>query len=360
MSGGFMGKKFLTNVLLIIFGVVAGLLFAELAVRVFYPQDRMVTWLEMHPSGFMMNQSGGNAFQEHGERRAKYKFTKNRLRGFGNSGTEQAILAIGDSFTFGLLLNEQDTFVNHLQTKMEAAQKNSARILNGGVGGAGLADWPAWLAAFGDKIKPGLVIYFFNIHDLDRALSKNLYVLQRDSLLKTQRWQPREFMFRLGQKRWYRWFQAHSDLANLIVKVFWKNFYFIDLTDDFNPQNTSVPIPKESDFLLSSDYSLELGKLLIGKMQAWCSDNNCELIVTTTGFFDKESQPNHTTKLYEWLLEHHASSASELNFFDNTECVQNKAAENLETIQIPNDSHPDEKGAAIIAECTWSWLDSAK
>lgn len=47
--------------------LVISLFVAELAVRIILPQDKMVTWLEMHPDGFMMNQSGGKAFQELGD-----------------------------------------------------------------------------------------------------------------------------------------------------------------------------------------------------------------------------------------------------------------------------------------------------
>ncbi len=69
------------SVTIIVASTLVGLLLAEFSVRLLFSQNRMVTWLEMHPRGFMMNQEGGTAFQEFGERRADYRFTKNRFRG---------------------------------------------------------------------------------------------------------------------------------------------------------------------------------------------------------------------------------------------------------------------------------------
>jgi hypothetical protein len=227
-----MNKKHLINTFLIIFGIISGLIIAEFSVRLILPQNRMVTWLEMHPEGFMMNQSGGNSFQELSELTAYYRFTKTRLRSEQIVKDKTKILAIGDSFTFGLLLNEEDTYVQHIQNKLDA-ENDSVQLLNGGVGGAGLADWPAWLENFGGDVSPDIILYFIHVKDLDRALSKNIYVAKGDSLIKTQRWKPRQFMFDIGQLTWYRWLQANSDLANLVVKVLWKHVYYQDLTNNF-------------------------------------------------------------------------------------------------------------------------------
>lgn len=110
-------SKVLKIGLLIISASILTLLFGEFLVRVILPQDRMVTWIEMHPDGFVMNQSGGTAFQELGERKAEYRFNKERLRGGKIQDSKVNILAIGDSFTFGLLLNEEDTYIQQLQQK---------------------------------------------------------------------------------------------------------------------------------------------------------------------------------------------------------------------------------------------------
>lgn len=310
----------------------------------------------MHPDGFMMNQAGGTAFQELGDIKADYRFTSQRLRGNEIDSAPHKVLAIGDSFTFGLLLNEEDTYITHLNDALLNFGNDSVVVLNGGIGGAGLGDWPGWLETFGKKIKPDVVLYFLHTSDLDRALSKNLYVLKQDTLIKTQRWQPRAFMFVLGQKNWYRSLQAHSHLFNIIVKILWKKAYFKDLTHSFNHSNTHVPIPNQEDFFLESDYSVHLGQKLLEQMDKWCVENECQLIITTTGFFQGDAESNHTSKLYSHILENPAFLPGSVLFYDNSPCLDSLTAGNLDGIRIPGDSHPNEQGAQLIADCTWSWF----
>ncbi len=348
----------LLNSSLFLLSIFFTLLLAELAIRIVLPQDKMVTWLEMHEQGFMMNQINGNSFQELDSRVASYTFTEQRLRGSNKDRVpEQRILAIGDSFTFGLLLDEERTYIHHLNQRLLNSGNDLTFILNGGVGGAGLADWPLWLETFGENIQPDKVLYFLNVHDIDRALSKNLFVLQNDSLIQSKRWEPQQFMFSLGKKGWYRWLQAHSQLANIIVKVLWKNVYFNDVTNNFDAKNSSTVIPKYDDFSLESNYSKELSLALFERMQNWCASNNCELIVTTTGFFEQNKTDTHTAKFYNSILKN--GLPNELLFYDNSLCVDSLASHNLDGIRIPGDSHPNEEGASIIAECTWQWLPSA-
>lgn len=344
-----------TNTCLVLLSVVITLVIAEFMVRGFLPQNRMVTWLETHPKGFMMNQAGGSSFQQFADRTANYSFTKQRLRGQEKDSTNKnRILAIGDSFTFGLLLNQEHTFTHQLNQNLKQAGNDSTVILNGGVGGAGLADWPLWLETYGKDVAPHIVLYYLNVSDLDRALSKNLFVLQNDSLIKSMRWQPQTFMFKLGKKGWYRWLQAKSDIANILVKLMWKHLYFKDVTHNFNAEESSYLIPDYDDFLLESDYSLNLGLKLISRIHNWCSANNCELIVTTTGFFEQKEQPDHTSKLYNSILE--SGLPSNIPFYDNTTCVNDLASNDLNNIRIPIDLHPNELGAEFIATCTWQWL----
>ncbi|MDR9416776.1 MAG: hypothetical protein RI564_10855, partial [Gracilimonas sp.] len=274
-----------------------------------------------------------------------YFINEQRLRGPSPDPDKDQILALGDSFTFGLLLDQEDTYLHLMQEKMGS---DSLQILNGGIGGSGLADWPGWLAEFGQQINPDYILYYMNTEDLERALSKNLFVLEGDSVIKSQRWKPRDWMFSIGRQGWYQCLQAHSDFFNLVVKVLWAKVYFNDLTHGFDPQKTEVPIPDNSEFLINSDYSLRLANHILHNMNNWCSENDCELIITTTGYFSIEDPPAHTYRLYEWLKEQN----HDFTFFDITPCVDDLAQNDLSSITIPDDGHPNERGAEIIAKCT--------
>lgn len=344
-------KKNVQNTLLVLGSVIVTLLIAEGLVRLIIPQDRMVTWIEMHPRGFVMNQPGGKSFQEFNDRRAEYRFISERLRGNSPDPDRQKILAIGDSFTFGLLLDEEETYVHKLENTLQSLDYNY-QILNGAVGGAGLADWPLWLEEYGKGVAPDKVLYFLNIHDVDRALSKNLFVIdtETEGLIPSQRWEPNEFLFRMNRTATLRWLQTHSVLANRLISQLWKTVYFADVTDNFNPETSSVPIPEIEKLYVESDYSLQLSRLLFERMDNWCRENGCELIVATTGFFvnDADVSP-HTEKLYNSILE--SGITEGVPFLDITPCVEEITGGDINSVRIPGDSHPNEEGAAMIADC---------
>jgi len=350
-------SRIIKTSLLILISTLAAVLFCELVVRLFLPQDKMVTWIQMHPEGFVMNQPGGFAFQELGERRAEYRFNSNRLRGSSVDSQKVNVLTIGDSFTFGLLLNEENTYVHLLQEKANALYPDSLQFLNGGVGGAGMADWPAWVDKFGPDLEIDYILYFLNYDDIQRALSKNIYIFDPsapDSLMRSQRWQPRALMRYFEQRKSYRWLQANSELANILVKLMWRNLYFKDLTHEFDPAKSSVEIPELESFSEDSEYSLNLGAAILDKLDSWCTQNGCEFLVFTTGFFDDETMSAYDEKFYRYykttLLE------TREHFFDNQACVEDRASSGIQELIIPGDTHPNEQGAKTIADCTWEEL----
>lgn len=318
----------------------------------------MVTWIEMHPEGFVMNQSGGTSFQEFQDLRVEYNFSKQRLRGDEPKDKKVNILTLGDSFTFGLLLPEEQSYVSLLQNRADSLAADSIQFLNAAVGGAGLADWPLWLESFGEDLNPDYVIYFLNYDDISRALSKNLFIYDEtapDSLIRSQRWEPREYMFSLGQKKWYRWLQAHSQLMNGIVKVLWRNLYHKELTSDFDPEKSSVPIPSVENFSPESDYSNKLGNQVLTNMSNWCVANDCKLLIATTGFFSAQDISPYDSTFNQWISD--SEWTSKALYHDITPCVMSAANNDLDSITIPGDSHPNKEGAAIITDCTWNWLE---
>ena len=423
-------KSLLSSLLLIAGSVLISFVLVEGLVRLFFPQDRLVTWIEMNDLGFMQNQSGGEFFQERDGRRAEYLLDQNGLRvgvddAFhqrkngshqAETGSHQAerVLVLGDSFTFGLLLEESDTFIQRWEEMLAMDQDRpgrSFRLLNAGVGGAGLADWPLWLEEYGPGLQPDWVIYVMNTADVERALSKNLFVLDEESgmLQTSQRWKPRRFFRSLGRNRVYQWIQAHSEFVNRFTTFLWKSVYFEDLTGDLQQEKARVPIPSEEQFSMESAYSLDLSLAILDRMRTWCEGQGCRLMGTTTGFFMEGEAGLHTQRVYEALTQPHQPVVP---FFDITPCVVQSVAQSttvdveenmagsvpgdvsgdasesmpgdvlqsvpedksgdvhessdegspdagrlgtesniLDRIRIPGDSHPDELGAAIIARC---------
>lgn len=189
-------------------------------------------------------------------------------------------------------------------------------------------------------------------------MSKNLFIydeIASNSLIQSQRWKPRTFAQQISKVGWYRWLQANSELFNILVKILWKHTYFEDLTHNFNPEKSQVPIPNLDSFDAESEYPTKLAYSIINQIDSWCDLNDCEFLVINTGFFKTKKMSSYDQKFYEWFK--NDSLKLKGIYHDNSPCIQKQIVSNLDEIRISGDSHPNEKGAKIIADCTWGKLE---
>ena len=105
----------------------------------------------------------------------RYRFGEPHLREVTRTRSEGArrILVLGDSFTFGWLLDDADTYVARLQELVDA-EFGPGRfvLLDAAAGGWGTADYLFFLEDFGPQIRPDAVLVFVNIDDIGRSLRK--------------------------------------------------------------------------------------------------------------------------------------------------------------------------------------------
>lgn len=97
------------------------------------------------------------------------------------------ILAVGDSFTFGLFVNDEDTFPYRLQQLLDKSGEKAA-VLNAGVGSTTMTDFLHYLKVKGLGLKPQLVTFSFCENDLvemqdvpfyERLLRENVFSLEK-------------------------------------------------------------------------------------------------------------------------------------------------------------------------------------
>ena len=86
---------------------------------------------------------------------------------------------IGNSFTFGVGLSDEDTYVTKLQRKIDAVfGAGRIALLNVGIGGSGTAEHLAFIEDFGNDIAPRAILVFVSIDDFNRAVRSPLYRLR--------------------------------------------------------------------------------------------------------------------------------------------------------------------------------------
>ncbi len=194
------------------FGV--GLLIAEVGVRLIAPQ---ALW-QWHPGPFVEDGEGFFRLRPglHSESKNRVEFEHQvevnaaGLRGpelEAKAAGECRILAIGDSFTFGVGVEGAEVF--HQQAALRLRQQGvSATTLNGGIPAIGVPQAVRWLRRHGLKTEPDVVLLsFFVGNDLQDASSRNEWVIDEGQLVIGAR-----------TKGWKRWFYRNSHLYVLLKK----------------------------------------------------------------------------------------------------------------------------------------------
>ncbi len=127
--------------------------------RVFAPEEVSGTWRRYSANGLFMNRSDGSVVHRSGHRSASYTFDYPGILVNDDKPTGHTILALGDSFTFGWLLEEQATFAYILQQWIDRSFGPDAfKILNAAAGGWGADSYAAYLEDFGHIVSPKIVL----------------------------------------------------------------------------------------------------------------------------------------------------------------------------------------------------------
>ncbi|MFW6346996.1 MAG: hypothetical protein ACOC2C_00125 [Cyclonatronaceae bacterium] len=330
---------------------MAGLLIVEIGLRIADRAQLKSTWLEMHERGFMMNRADTDGLHTHNDIRVRYHLSPQRTRGGVVNEEDINIWVFGDSFTFGLLLEEEDSFVHYLNEQVgEYAPDSGIRFINAGVGGTGLADWLAFLETYHDELPIDGILFVHNYDDFARTLAKNLYVLDDAGVLQeSRRWRERSIKKTLDESRLWKQLQENARLFSFMQSLFWSKVYFEDLYE----QNSTVINPY-SGFETMTDYhayALELMPHIYERLARFSAEQQLPLWISTTGFIGKEESDAVNEVVFSELPEIIANAG--LYYEDITPELNARIAGNYDAIRIPEDTHPNAAGAALIGELLW-------
>ncbi len=347
-------KKTLLNLLLVLVSTLIALLLAEVVIRAVNPVNVRSTWLQMHDRGFFVNNPGGNHLHTFEDRRVRYQFSPEGFRGEGINPDKKNILFFGDSFTFGLLVEEEDTITGNLRSLFDDhVPGHNLNLINGGIGGSGLADWVAFYEVFRDDLDVDAVVLVFNHSDVMRSLAKNLYVLKDDELLPSKRWEERKIKRILNRSSLYKWLQENSHIVSGFSTWSW-SYMHPDLTNMFSQDETRVLIPTAEELETESDYVIRISSELLNRFRLMTQKDERTLLAVSTGFLVDEDLHAFDKRFHE-----HADSLFpfyDIPWKDLTPEVKEKAGGDLESVRIPVDRHPDEKGYQYAAESMFDFL----
>jgi len=184
-------RSILATTGLVALSLLVSLLAAEALVRLVRPQPRLV----ITPGGLYVPDPPGRYRLTPGYRgriynRAEYD-NEIRINGAGLRGPElepcaqgvMRVLALGDSFTFGVGVDDSETFVASLADQLTEGG-HPAQSLNAGIPAFGVPDAESWFRRHGTSLEPDVVILaIFLGNDLVDASPDREEVLIVDGLL---------------------------------------------------------------------------------------------------------------------------------------------------------------------------------
>lgn len=332
--------------------VVGTLVAGEVMLRLLAPQELSGTWLTYGPRGLIVNKASTTARHQQGDTIVHYRFNHLHQRGAEPKADAQPVLVLGDSFTFGWMLEEPETYAGRLQARAdERFGLGRFQLQNAATAGWGATDYLAYVETFGEQIMPFLVVVFVNLDDLDRALRRPLYGIAPNGALVAHDLSGGQNRLKMIMDRVpaYDWLLEHSHVVQLIRNSAVRGPRAVGLEPTPEPRSSAAPNPAMAAAELPIDGRVPLARALMERLRDWCDSRKVRLLVLTTGWFEANDRP--------WTNEMSVTLGPA--FVNLAPRVIRLMGSDRPAYELRSDGHPNARGAAIIADAAWPALEKA-
>jgi len=347
--------SFIKNFILISF---ISLLFFELSVKIFYPQDLQGTFFEQIDRGLAVNKKNYiHKIHRFKNITTQYKFGEfhNRITTKNFDSQKDKILVLGDSWTLGYLLEDKNTFVHKLQNKF-----NKFYFVNSGTGGMGVARYTAFCDLFCEKIKPKYVIVFLNSGDVGRAMYSNLFILENNKLIQGSDKIYIKDQTKFDKIPFYKFLKNNSHSFRLLRNTVYDLVYPLKLNNENSMKDLSIDgcsYPQHSFDKKDREIAIMKSKLLFLHLNKTIKNIDSELIVINTGWYDHNLMRDDNPSKEFFKEASLFFEKNNITYFDNTP-MMTEIHKNLCKFIIPIDSHPNNLGAEKIFISSFKHLEN--
>tara|TARA_A100000164_G_scaffold357140_1_gene367455 strand:- start:1764 stop:2768 length:1005 start_codon:yes stop_codon:yes gene_type:complete len=317
------------NILTIFISVIFSIFLLELAFKLFYPQELNTPLFTTDNDGLVLNNKNDKAYHSFSKINVEYNFGKFHNREYGFDKNKERILILGDSFTFGWLLKDEETFVFKLNNKF-----NNYYFINSATGGWGISDQLSYLTKFCKLIKPEKVIIIINNGDLIRSYNSNLFYLNEQNELISGKNEVNE-LSKLTENFLYKFLVRNFDSVRFLKKLY-VNFFI-----NKNNKNKLTHDSAKAFDKINENYSLPKKLYLaIDKEVKKCQS---DLILINLAWRSIETDEN----LFFYRDNKNFFSKNDISFIDlNNE--MNIIHTNKKDFEIKGDGHPNAKANQIF------------
>jgi hypothetical protein len=216
-------KKLFFSVVALFVAFAVAFAIAEAAVRLISPQEVGPVRFTCHPElgeipvpgqQGQRNAPGGFSFRYHNNSlgwRGPWEYRPAKR-------TDYRVLFLGDSFTYGIGVNDDQTFPLRIEQKLNAANI-SVEALNGGCPGKGTDYAVKLFETVGAKFHPDLTVLSFFRNDFQDNARGKYYDINKQGKLSVKPLQCNRIKKMLAHLPGYNWLISWSQAANLVKQA---------------------------------------------------------------------------------------------------------------------------------------------
>ena len=326
---------------ILVAATAVALLGVEADLRLFAPQSGDSKWVTTSERGYAVNRRLITA--EHPNtlgRRIFYPLNSLGFRGPEPVGPGKRVLVVGDSVTFGWLLDEPDTFVSRIAANAAAEWGARLQFMNAAVAGWSTADYTAFIEDQGEQLRPDVVLVFIGYEDVRRTWVSPLWELAPDGTARRRpQTEIKPGVHQIANLPGYRFVIENSHAAQLVRRM---GIAMIDGPPIIEPGETQA--------------SLRLTEAVFAKLAEWCRSRGIALLVTNGSLLEFEGEPESRSPNVIFLKNADAFFRRLAVPYLSVARAHGPLTEPLASLIIPDDIHLNERGARLIYGAVWPWL----
>jgi lysophospholipase L1-like esterase len=317
-----------------------GLLGVEGGLRLFALDLGANPWLTTSERGYAVNRRSISAAHHNTlGRRVIYRLNSLGFRGAEPARDGKRVLVVGDSMTFGWLVDEPDTYVSRLASSAAAQWGAGIQFMNAAVAGWGTADYVAFVEDEGDQLRPDVVLVFIGLDDVRRTWISPLWEMTPDdTVLRRPQSEVRPGVHRLANLPLYRFVIERSHAAQLVRRA---GLALSGNAPSIAPDDTQS--------------ALRLTHAVFERLSEWCRSRGITLLVTNGTLLELEGDADHNPNAI-FLKDADAFFARLRVPYLSIARAHGWLAEPLASLVIADDVHLNERGNQLLFDAVWPWL----